>query len=280
MIPKTSSLDKQTAEGQKENIPASLENKIESPMEIPNVPFPCWKQSWDCGNWFPLSEQPESSSYFITDVANRDMAKSSCDICSSIRLIDFKNREVRVVLSRRGKIRNCDHIWRASGHAWSLDDIEPEDLILILYKKSIHVVVIDEMPMETDTAVYRIAEVKFDNAPPKSIDLANLKWNKRQAKEEIPFADQTLPICMYILTKEDKSEIRHVLSLWYDFYYGGPPARATKEKTPAHIAIVHKRDLGKESNIDLAKFRFKTWEDGLGNICDSNEPIYGLPKEG
>jgi len=54
----------------------------------------------------------------------------------------------------------------------------------------------------------------------------------------------------------------------YDQYYGGAhgPGAVIGDDT-AKISVIHKEDLKENVIVDLRQYRFKSWEDGLGNRC-------------
>ena len=58
------------------------------------------------------------------------------------------------------------------------------------------------------------------------------------------------------------------IEIFYDQYYGGFDNLTSPDCDIAKIAIIHKDDMKESSIIDFRQYRFKSWEDGLGNKCD------------
>lgn len=238
-------------------------------VEDSNVPYPCWEQVWDCGDWRALSYEPNRETFFYTDVAGKTMLRSCCLECGSFRLINPENRTERVVLSYKSKIKNCKHIWRPCVSSWSLDPIEEGGAIIVIWRRQFYVVVIEKISFyPDDKVVYKIAEVPSSEELPVKIDLNVLKWQEKETvSQAIPLAGREIVFSTYEFTAHTEVELGKVLCIGYDYTYGGPSS-SCKLRTPAHIAIVHKSYLKSNPIIDLTKFRFKTWEDGLGNMCD------------
>lgn len=260
-------LNNQEREGKGSNSPEKAQGEQTLAEEDSNIPLPCWDQSWDCGDWHPLDYILDQQTCFYTNMAGKTVLWSGCRDCSSQRLINPENWTERIVLSYEGMIKNCKHNWTPSTHAWSLDPIEQGDALIIVYKGHMYVVLIGKISVYADKVQYKIAEVPSSRELPLKINLNNLGWKKEHAKDKIPLADREIAFSTHEFDPGDGAKPREVLCVWYDYYYGGPTPNS-KLCVPVHIGIVHRHDLPEYPIIDLTKFRFKTWEDGLGNRCD------------
>ncbi len=257
--------------------PLSLADGLEQPPNAPlnsrdpNMLFPCWAQSWRDGNWRPLASKVDTR-YVLESYTpeGKLLMMSVCRSCTSIRIIDPAANSERVLQSLRARLQNCSHNWRPSYHHWSRDPVEVGDILIIIYKQQMYALVLEHISPGAfiDKISYRIAEVGQDGTLPTVVNLEQLAWQSREAEEKLPIADRQLRFV--ISTHRLKSgDPKYTMSIWYDNRFGcmgGQMGRV--HEAPFHIAIVHKGDLKDSRIADLTQFRFKTWEDGLGNRCD------------
>jgi len=227
--------------------------------------LPCAKQSWQCGNW----EGPLQAWDLTTCVEGRTpegkgLSLSTCDFCMSIRVIDPDSSKQRVVTSPQAQRQKCEHKWHAGVHTECFDPMRAGDLLLIAYRARLYVLAVEEV---FPYLRYRIGTMALTDPLPPVIDLRSLRWQEKLTDNEISIGGRSIPVYTDVPEK--------ALSIVYDNYYGYLGSRPELEdENPAFMAIVHKSDLPDRNVVDLGKFRFKTWEDGLGNLCTpSNEPV-------
>jgi len=246
---------------------------------------PCYEQQWDCGEWQSLNKKIDDKEYLIlkNPPSGKILYESVCGECSSLRVIDPDNDEFRTILSYEGRISNCKHIWKPGTHSWSSEPIEAGDILFVIYKHRLYSVLIDVISVDyvlddSNTyfphgkLTYEVAEVKYPKESINNIKWKELPWKKIFSDEnEIQIGEKK--IYLSILPSSESERVRDVegiLFLAYDHYYGflGEPEQKLVQPS-AYIAIVHKSDLKEDNVIDIANYRFKTWEDGLGNSCNS-----------
>jgi WD40 repeat protein len=152
-----------------------------------------------------------------------------------------------------------------------LDPIEVGDVLLIIYKEQMYVLVLDNIFAESfpeRRISYRIAKVGQAGTLPTEVNLEKLTWEVDEAQQRLLIADGQLAF-LATMDRLNSGELKSIMGIWYNHsfgYMGGQMGRV--HESPFHIAIVHKADLEDSGTIDVARFRFKTWEDGLGNRCD------------
>jgi hypothetical protein len=187
-----------------------------------------------------------------------------------MRLVNPKDRTQRIILSPESCIKGQEHRWQSSVHRHSYDLIEEGDAVFVIYEKQMYVLLMQQIFFNEIS--YKIAEIAGSGSFPKQVDLKELPWREQEADEEegIPVGSRRLTVDASTMPPVIKKDHTFSLSIVYDVYYaflGG--TGSYKYDPPTHIAIVHKPYLEKNSVVDLTKFRFKAWEDGLGNRCDS-----------
>lgn len=234
----------------------------------PDKVFPCWNQSWKCGDWRPLTHMPRRG-----EVTNESMATGVCGWCSSIRLINSKDRTERIIRSFRSRLNPCKHRWTSGLHHKSVEPIESGDALFIIYDDHMYALMVQKVFTHLGhgkNISYKIARITDRGDFPTRINLEELSWKSQTAEGQIPIGDRKIPFDNWRVTPADGSDARDFVTIAYDNFYGGwRGPSATTHETSAHIAIVHQSDLESNRFVDLTKFRFKTWEDGLGNRCDT-----------
>ena len=232
----------------------------------------CYFQHWSNGIWHPFSETATTRTKEMVPFFTQDekyLWVSLCRECESIRIIDPNNRTERIIMSPQAKTKQCKHIWGPLISRDSFELIKPEDIIFVLYKRQMYILKVTSITgtnLVDQKITYDKANISL-NSDIAKINLGNLKWQKVcKAKTEIPVDKKVIN---FTVNSFQNKTYDPAMTIKYDQYYGGVccPDGISYEDS-AHIAIVHKNDLNNNDLIDLTKFRFKTWEDGLGNLCE------------
>ncbi len=232
--------------------------------------FSCWKQGWDAGEWQSIAYEPNISECgTIFTQQNDTLFISVCQLCHSIRVIDLKNKKERILLSPTAQEKNCKHVWRAGFNKRSFDPIWEGDMFFVVYKDKTYVVLVKEIlgsGVFDRKVIYQIAQLENLVRISGNIKLKELAWKEGKAETEIPIGARGIK---FIREWPEQENFPKYFVIEYDQYYGGSPGpEARPDEDCAHIAIVHKSNLKEMTVIDLTQFRFKTWEDGMGNRCD------------
>lgn len=248
-------------------------NNITEPAKL----FPCWYQSWHCGEWHSLTYKLDSRECTGGETPDgKVLIRSMCGLCQSLRLVNSDDATERIILSIDGRLKHCEHRWRPAIHRWSLDPIEQGDIIFIICGKQMHALVIKKFSFFDEKLSYDIAEITITRFPTQ-IDLMKLTWCSRIADRDeqsvyyIPVGSRTIPLSIHRIDLTRNGMAKEFISLQYDHYYGMTGGPEKISHATVHIAIIHKLDVGNGPTIDLTKFRFKTYEDGLGNRCGSTD---------
>ncbi len=245
-----------------------------APVEIQlSPPLPCWSQSWNCGTWRPLTYKPKPELTLPLGIADAELALSTCAGCSSFRLVNWDDQTERIALSREAREVPCLHEWRPGFCSYSLETIEPGDAVFILYNGKMYVLVLKHIlgdPVPYQEISYRIAEVCPDNGVlSTNVAWKTLAWKERSATESMTLGERDIKFCAQVAVLPNRKLGVKYITIKYDYNYHSLPMEETGSDA-AHIAIVHKAYLESHPVVELAKFRFKTWEDGLGNWCESD----------
>ncbi len=242
------------------------ENDSVYTINEPEKVFPYWEQDYACGTWtsMPFEEAVNvkaMDNYIIHHVDNILFGFAMCDNCDSIKVVNFAEKKQRIVAYPL-KSKDCTHQWDRSVMHYSMDALCAKDYLAIVYGKKIYLIRVVSFP-DFNELKYRIAKVSEKSiVSPGVIDLKKLKWDKHKTKEyQIEFSDRHL---IYGIVY-DFTVSRYVLFVGYDFFYGGSLSNFPPEYT-AHIAIIKHEQLSDPDIIDLKRYRFKCWEDGLGPL--------------
>ncbi len=226
--------------------------------------FLCISQEWDAGKWESISD--DLGDYAICGTEDdKTLGLSFCRHCRSVKVIDFEEKQQRIVLSPEAKASECVHKWVAGLSKRAFELIEEGDYLLAIENGKLYIIRIDKISWPFSQLIYKRNIVDISKTHYK-IKTENLKWKEKTAKSQIPLASHK--ISFYSDSSLQEKEKPHI-EFEYDGYYGGvygPQAKRAEDSL--YIAVVHSSDLGDEAIIDLSMFRFKTWEDGLGNRCD------------
>ena len=238
-----------------------------------NWPARCWQQHWDSGKWFDLTVTPGADSLLLTEVSGSTLAVSVCTQCSSIRIIDMQGRRERIILSQHGHLSACRHSWKAGANAWSQTPIEQGDILLVVYKYNVYAIRIMKFVFDPESLsialLYEQAQVDFEDTLPHRLDISALEWKEFSAAENIPIDDdRDVPFSVYRYFPAGSTECTVIFSIWYDYYYGGP-VTGSAARIPMYVALVDHMYLQNRTVIELDRFGFKSWEDGLGNRSDA-----------
>jgi len=258
--------------------------EVEEPAELryfenPENVFPCWRQSWKDGDWMPLAGNPELQTYYECEAGSYGKSRIADDdnrfymsLCTNtlfMRIINPDDKTERTLENPLDDNTVAQHEWTVATSSMSRDLIREGDILFIFYKSRMYAVSIDKIydfpNLDENKIRIKIADVTTVSEKNGNVDLKRLKWKKEVANETINFSDRYINISMSYDLNDEK-----VLYFEYDYLYGDsknlfPPVYTNTE--PAHIAIVNKDYLNDNEIVDLTKFYFKTWEDGLGNRC-------------
>lgn len=233
----------------------------------------CYLQHWNDGFWSPSSEtatiRTEEMVPFFTQDEQKYLWVSLCRNCESVRIIDPNNRTERIIMSPQARTKQCKHIWGPLISRDSFELIKPGDIIFVLYKGQMFIFKVTSMAgnnLVDQIIVYDRANIS-SGCEITRIKLDTVKWQKKcQTKTGIPVDHREINFT--VSSFQNKTSTPSMI-IKYDQYYGGAfGPEAVPYEDSAHIAIVHENDLNDNQLIDLTKFRFKTWEDGLGNLCE------------
>jgi len=238
---------------------ASGDSEDGDPFQI----LPCAEQSWQCGKWERPAQpwDPRTCHFWPWHTADgTTLAVSVCESCNSLRIIDPNRGKERILASVSAQGWRCEHKWSRAYHSGSIDPVRVGDVLLIAYRARLYILVIDEVFPDLR---YRIASMAIGDSLPSAINLGSLRWRRERGDNDIRFGERQMFVSMYGL--ED------AIGVTYDYLYGymGRTTDLEDEHT-AFIAIVHKSDLSNGNVVEPGRFRFKTWEDGLGNLCPPN----------
>ncbi len=181
----------------------------------------------------------------------------------------------RILPSTSIRMEGDGYEWIAGIYAASVrnDSIKEGDILFIIDRGRMYAVWItrlfDAFKYE-DKLSYKFAVVSSSGDLPTKVNLGKLNWKSHTATEEIPYADRTLHFITDMEIVNNQLTGRSFISIEYDDFYGcyGGPPNYPDCPIAAHIAIVDKEYIAENNIVDLTKFRFKTWDDGLGNRCE------------
>jgi hypothetical protein len=124
-------------------------------------------------------------------------------------------------------------------------------------------------PLTPRRISYELATVTESGDFPTEINLNKLAWRSRKTERGFAVGDRTIRFAISVGRVAAQQTGHESIEVQYDNYYGRlGGAGASTYVPPTRIAIIHKDYLANNPIVDLRGFRFKTWEDGLGNRCD------------
>jgi hypothetical protein len=137
-----------------------------------------------------------------------------------------------------------------------------------------YVVLIEEIiihPTIPQRIRYKLATLTESGDYPTKVNWEKLGWRGRKADIELPVGGRTILFTTSTSDHDPEQTSTQIMQVDYDNYYGGLGGpNAAKYAPPTRIAIIHKDYLADNPLVDLTKFSFKAWEDGLGNRCDKS----------
>jgi hypothetical protein len=256
--------------------------------------LPCWDQSWECGGWEPLKlDSTESIRTWDAINAGDGTYLSICDNCRSIRILDFNSKKERIILAPRSHLRPSDYEWTAGlsesqlvlygfdiiagEHKWlaglslrSFDLIEAGDILAVQQRHYLFIFRIENISgsaLDDQEVTYKVATFSLKDRWPIKIDLYKVKWKERKTHKALPIAGRDIEFHLFRTILTNSKPV--FIEIFYDQYYGGLGGPDTVVgDDAAKIAIIHKDNMKEDGIIDFRRYRFKTWEDGLGNLCD------------
>lgn len=233
--------------------------------------FPCWEQSWQCGKWFPLTHKLDHAKVLEGETPDGKLLfLSTCDLCDSIRLVNPEAMTERILLSPKGRAEECKHTWSSSVHNHSFDPIKKGDAIFVAFGKEMYVLLVESIFFPSNKISCKIAKITSTGEFVRRIRLGELTWKRIEAEDNVAVGSRWLPFYNSSLI-DSNDNVEYFLSITYDRYYGSlGGASAWRYDPSSRICIVHKSYLESNSEVDLAEFRFKMWEDGLGNRCEDS----------
>jgi hypothetical protein len=232
--------------------------------------IPCWKQSWECGEWSPLLRDPNAYvlSWEALDLGDGKYL-SICRKCDSDRITDFKRKKVKIILSWRPHAKTCTHEWVAGFGRTSSDLIEAGDVVAVQQRQRLFIFMIQEISgfgLNNQEVTCKVAKFDLKGKCPIKIDLSKMKWKEKTARN-LPIDKGGIEFYLFPIDWTN-NELKFIIIL-YDLLYGGfyTPEHLVGNNI-AKIAVIHKDDMKTSSIIDFRQYRFKSWEDGLGNKCE------------
>jgi hypothetical protein len=228
--------------------------------------FPCWNQTWECGEWQPLTHKLDSAECIEGCTPDgKVLIMSLCQWCGSLRLVEPEQMRERMVLSFEARRNACQHVWRPAFASSSFDPIRQGDLLVVLSGQRMYVLVIKSFSFFDEELAYDVAMLTDIGRFVTKVDLKRVPWRSGTAADSIGIGCLEIEFVVERVQASDMRILEEFVCIKYDNYYG---VMGRSKATPSHIAIVHRSDIGDDSVVDLTQFRFKTWEDGLGNRCD------------
>lgn len=255
--------------------------------------FPCWDQSWKAGDWETLILELDDIIWdSIVFLSKESVRLSICDNCESIRILDFGNKKERTIFSQTSRFQPSEYEWAAGlsekqlalngfdpivgKHKWiaglsrrSFDLIEAGDVLVVQQRHNLFIFMIQKISgiaLEDQEVRYKVAKFSLKNKWPVKIDLSEVEWKERNKHKVLPIAGRGIEFDLFPTSWTNDKPM--FVEIFYDQYYGGSSGpEAVIGEDVAKIAIIHKDDLVGDTVIDLRQYRFKSWEDGLGNKC-------------
>jgi hypothetical protein len=246
--------------------------------------MPCWQQSWSAGNWTPVPPEictpNEPKDALPIDVREKPDAEpnivlySSWAIRGSRRIINPRTCKQRIILCNSDKLNGLRGEWLRSSGYTSADDLAKGDMLLLYFENMLYLIKIDQIycAEHLDMIDYGYSTISDSGKIPKQITLKGLHWKGFQSENGIKINDAKLKFATFILVQEKGlKDLGPRMGIRYPFAYGysGKPNIKSDSEVP-HIAIIHQNKI-KDNTIDVLKFRFKTWEDGLGAECETEK---------
>jgi len=241
-----------------------------------SLSIPCWEQTRQCGKWEPFkSDASDEIGVYI----GGNVAISICYNCGSIRILDFGNKKERTLFSPSSRIESCDHKWTAGLSRRSFDLIEAGDILVVQQRRYLFIFMtqkITGVALDDQEVTYKVAKFSLKGKWPVKIDLSKVKWKERKKHKALSIVGRGIEFDLFpTMWTNYKPKF---VEIFYDRYYGGSYGpEAVMGDDVAKIAIIHKDDLAGDFIIDLRQYRFKSWEDGLGNRCGEGSTI--IPAE-
>jgi hypothetical protein len=272
------------------------------PYEYDNdYPYPYWKQDWRSGTW------QKAEQYDAQRECTRIRNKLTNDLfyisigdpwMEYTRIIDPKLNQQKYIeydiyVLPRGYYESFPFKnqyplkWWAAETIFCAEKIFNGYILVIAYEHNLYLIKFVnylEDTLATLQPKYTVGIATVEGTP-LEVDLEGLQWQQEEIYQKISFADRDIDVSIahQWTSNKDEADISSngkdyifFYRLGYDFSYGGYPGNVYREegeplRKPAHIAIIPSDYLQDNSIIDLAKFRFKTWEDGLGIYGESPE---------
>jgi hypothetical protein len=217
-----------------------------------------WSQEWDCGDWRPADEPVSARGYIesFTPEGKR-LGMSVCESCASVRIVDC-DRLLQRLLPRDATADTCAHKWKLAVTRASLDPLASGDLLFAVYEEELFALRLGPI---TPRVAYDVAAVPPASLP--DVNVATLPWQRKYLTE----LTQAFMIGKRSIQAESIREDGR-MTIGYDHYYGclGGP-HGLVDESPVFVAIVHEADMEGRATVDLRRFHFRTWEDGLSNLA-------------
>jgi hypothetical protein len=239
----------------------------------PNRVFNCWEQKWDCGDWIPLKEKPDRSTYMRWKVKGDWFGCSVCEYCSANRIIHLGDNKERILYNLLTSHKQCKHLWKKGTSEESSDAIKKGEGFAVCSKGRLCIALVEEVENSvsddgTDNSYmrYKYAEIRRSDVEESSVKvrLNQLLWKTAECKKYFMFwNDIGIPVDFFYL--EEESQDAFVIR--YPARYGGSKAYDNVDSSLYKVAIVDKKEINK-GVVDLTKYRFKSWQDGMGNKCE------------
>jgi len=222
-------------------------------------PFPYTLQNWDCGEWITLESPLDSEPFYCWPEGDLLFGSQVCKKCKSNRIVEIRtNREKILLIEDFNKTDCTKHEWikGISGAAYATPSIRAGDAAVIYWENHLYIYWIQYI--EDDGISFKWISISKDQFTQSTKLFWNtLSWQKHQAKDYF-ICNEKLQVPFHVHYHLNKI----VLTIRYPLRYG--ELWDDDENTPYYIAVIREEDIDK-NQIDLSHYRFKLWQDGMGD---------------
>lgn len=250
-------------------------HKSEKPEDV----YPCWTQSWKDGDWTDLHDLPASSTFSVTGpvkeieypVAEKEafdeFGVSLCFETMDIRILNLSEKKQRVIQCEWVGHGHDVQEWHPTLSLHSANMIKSGDCLFIVYQSRLYAVWVNRIFADHE-ALVQFCEFQNPRLPVVIVG-KDIVWKSEKLVQKIVIGDRYIEFKTVPNPKpsDNSEEQRFCMVIFYDRGYGSTyPGLYPGHFSAAHIAIVDREEFDL-MNINLKNYRFKTWEDGLGNRC-------------
>ena len=251
-----------------------------------DYPYPYWVQDWKDGIWEPCVGYDKTKCFKIGNTFEGYQLYLSINNSggsSFKRVIVPEQNKQKVIWYDSGGVPleyydDYPFTWISGDSYFCANFVYNGYILVVAYDHNLYMIKFIDISEEFINKKGGLPKYTVDIAEitgtPLLMNMGDMNWNRQDCLYEIPFANREISVSVNkMLTKKNDFSETYFYRFFYDFSYGGYPGMKRKKSDdwkPAHIAIVPADYLEGKSTIDLTKFRFKTWEDGLGIYGDDS----------